>query len=73
MERIVLTVMSVISPIENDMETFWNHIIAWNSGITKINTLDTTDLKIKIVGNVKKFSEEKAIGKKASRNLNHFF
>ncbi len=47
-------------------------MIAGNSGITEINTFDTTNLRVKIAGNVKNFDAEKAIGKKASRNLDRF-
>ncbi|WP_329470807.1 beta-ketoacyl-ACP synthase II [Exiguobacterium sp. 9-2] len=72
MERVVITGMGVVSPIGNDVESFWNNMIAGNSGITEIDTFDTTDFKVKIAGSVKNFDAEKAIGKKASRNLDRF-
>jgi len=72
MERVVITGMGVISPIGNDVESFWNNMIAGNSGITEIDTFDTTNLKVKIAGSVKNFDAEKAIGKKAARNLDRF-
>jgi len=72
MERVVITGMGVVSPIGNDVESFWNNMIAGNSGITEINTFDTTNLKVKIAGSVKNFDAEKVIGKKAVRNLDRF-
>ncbi|WP_149427215.1 beta-ketoacyl-ACP synthase II [Exiguobacterium acetylicum] len=72
MERVVITGMGVVSPIGNDVESFWNNMIAGNSGITEIDTFDTTNLRVKIAGNVKNFDAEKTIGKKASRNLDRF-
>lgn len=72
MERVVITGMGVVSPIGNDVESFWNNMIAGNSGITEIDTFDTTDFKVKIAGSVKNFDAEKVIGKKAARNLDRF-
>jgi len=72
MERVVITGMGVVSPIGNDVESFWNNMIAGNSGITEIDTFDTTDFKVKIAESVKNFDAEKVIGKKAARNLDRF-
>ena len=72
MERVVITGMGIVSPIGNDVESFWNNMIVGNSGITEIDTFDTTDFKVKIAGSVKNFDAEKVIGKKAARNLDRF-
>ena len=40
--RVVITGMGVISPVGNDVETFWNNLLAGKSGISHIEGYDTT-------------------------------
>jgi len=47
--------MGVISPVGNDLETFWRNISAGVCGIDFISKFDTTDFKVKIAGEVKGF------------------
>ncbi|MGY8641862.1 MAG: beta-ketoacyl-ACP synthase II [Verrucomicrobiales bacterium] len=53
--RVVITGMGVISPLGNDVETFWNNLKAGKSGISLIEQMDTTDYGCKIAGEVKEF------------------
>ncbi|PFD11633.1 beta-ketoacyl-[acyl-carrier-protein] synthase II, partial [Bacillus thuringiensis] len=45
MERVVITGMGVVSPIGNDIKTFWNNLIKGESGIVNIDTFDVTNHK----------------------------
>ncbi|TGB00367.1 beta-ketoacyl-[acyl-carrier-protein] synthase II [Sporolactobacillus shoreae] len=72
MERVVVTGMGVISPIGNDVETFWNHLVTGKSGIRKIDTFNTELYKTKIAGLVRNFDAAKLIGKKDARRLDPF-
>lgn len=55
MRRVVITGMGVVSPVGNDLETTWNNLIDGVCGIAPIASFDTTDLPVKIAGEVKDF------------------
>ncbi|MEM5009009.1 beta-ketoacyl-ACP synthase II [Priestia megaterium] len=72
MERVVITGMGVVSPIGNNIRTFWNNLIKGESGISSIDTFDITDHKAKIAGIVRDFDAHKVLGKKEARRLDRF-
>jgi len=72
LERVVITGVGVISPIGNDVDTFWKHLIEGKSGISMIDTFDTTPHKAKIAGIVRDFDAEQVIGKKEAQRLDRF-
>lgn len=53
--RVVITGMGVVSPVGNDINTMWNNLVKGNCGIAPIASFDTTDLPVKIAGEVKDF------------------
>jgi 3-oxoacyl-[acyl-carrier-protein] synthase II len=53
--RVVITGMGVISPVGNDLVSFWENISKGKSGIGLISSLDTSDYACKIGGEVKDF------------------
>jgi 3-oxoacyl-[acyl-carrier-protein] synthase II len=55
MRRVVITGMGVVTPIGNDVETFWNGLKGGACGIDDITRFDTTDFKVKIAAEVKDF------------------
>lgn len=55
MKRVVITGMGVISPVGNELNTFWDSLIAGKCGIGFITKFDTTDYKVKIAAEVKDF------------------
>jgi len=55
MRRVVVTGIGVISPIGNDVNTYWNSLINGKLGIDYITRFDTSDLKVKIAAEVKDF------------------
>ncbi len=72
MERVVITGMGVISPIGNDVKTFWDNISAGKSGISMIETFDTTKFKTKIAGAVNNFDSESIFGRKEARRMDRY-
>ncbi|WP_182006825.1 beta-ketoacyl-ACP synthase II [Priestia aryabhattai] len=72
MERVVITGMGVVSPIGNDIRTFWNNLIKGESGISSIDIFDTADHKAKIAGVVRDFDADEILGKKEARRLDRF-
>jgi 3-oxoacyl-[acyl-carrier-protein] synthase II len=72
MERVVITGMGAISPIGNNVETFWNNLINGVSGISNIESFNTEEYKSKIAGVVKNFDASELLGRKESRKLDRF-
>lgn len=48
--------MGIVSPIGNDIATYWNNLKAGVCGIERIDTFDTTNLTVKVAGLVKNFN-----------------
>ena len=65
--RVVVTGMGVISPIGNDIDTFWNNLINGVNGIGHITKFDTTDYAVKIAAEVKDFNVLDYMSKPDSR------
>ena len=53
--RVVITGMGVVSPVGNDVDTFWNSLIAGKSGIGTISDDSLLGFDCKIAGEVKNF------------------
>ncbi|MCR5753604.1 MAG: beta-ketoacyl-ACP synthase II [Acetatifactor sp.] len=53
--RVVVTGMGVISPIGNDIETFWKNITAGACGVDKITRFNADGLKVSLDAEVKDF------------------
>ena len=58
MRRVVITELGVVSPIGNDVSTFWHNFQSGVCGINTITLYDTTDMPVKIAAEVKDFSVE---------------
>ena len=54
--RVVITGMGVISPIGNDIQTYWNNLLDGTCGIDFIKSIPTEDLPVKIAGEIKDFN-----------------
>lgn len=72
MEKVVITGLGVISPLGNQVEPFWEGLIAGKSGISLIDTFDTSKHKTKMVGCVRDFDAEGRFGRKEARRMDHF-
>ena len=53
--RVVITGMGVVSPVGNDLETFWTALKEGKSGIGKITAFDISQYDCKIAGEVRNF------------------
>ncbi|HEY8418953.1 MAG TPA: beta-ketoacyl-ACP synthase II [Clostridia bacterium] len=58
MRRVVVTGLGVISPIGNDINSFWKNLVDGVCGIDFITRFDTSDFKVKIAAEVKDFNPE---------------
>jgi 3-oxoacyl-[acyl-carrier-protein] synthase II len=55
MYRVVVTGMGVISPVGNDIDTFWDNLKNGVCGIDKITRFDASGLKVSLDAEVKEF------------------
>lgn len=72
MERVVITGMGVVSPLGNDVESMWGRMVRGESGISLVDTFDTSALKTKMAGVVRDFDAESRIGRKEARRMDRF-
>ena len=54
--RVVVTGTGIVSPIGNDVPTYWNNLLAGVCGIDLIKSIPTDDLPVKVAGEVKDFN-----------------
>ena len=55
MKRVVITGMGVISPVGNDINTFWESLKAGKCGISRLEGFEEYNLPIHVAGRVKDF------------------
>lgn len=72
MRRVVITGLGVISPVGNDVETFWENIKSGKSGVGKITKFDATNFPVQIAAEVKDFDPLKYFDKREARRLDPF-
>jgi len=53
--RVVITGMGVVSPVGNDLETFWTNLKEGRSGIGRISAFDISNYDCQIAGEVRNF------------------
>src|SRR5881394_1413425 len=53
--RVVITGLGVVTPVGNDLETFWSNLKNGVSGIRKIETFDASSYDCQIAGDVRDF------------------
>lgn len=63
MRRVVVTGLGIVSPIGNDVPTFWGNIKNGICGIGPITKFDTTDYKVKVAGEVRDFDPKQYMEK----------
>ena len=72
-KRVVVTGMGIISPVGNNVETYWKNLLDGVCGIEFITDFDTTPLPVKIAGTIKDFHpEEYGIDKPFARKQDLF-
>ncbi|HCC06899.1 MAG TPA: beta-ketoacyl-[acyl-carrier-protein] synthase II [Clostridiales bacterium] len=72
MKRVVITGLGAITPLGNDVDTFWDNIKQNKCAIENITKFDITDYKTKLAAEVKDFEVEKYIDKKEAKRLDQF-
>jgi len=72
MRRVVITGLGVLSPIGNDLETFWSNCMSGLSGAAPITHFDASKFKTQFACEVKNFDPETRLLKKEVRKYDNF-
>ncbi|MBR2916698.1 MAG: beta-ketoacyl-ACP synthase II [Clostridia bacterium] len=67
MRRVVITGMGAVTPIGNDIKTFWDGLINGKNGIDKVTKFDATGFKATLAAEVKDFDPLVAMEKGEAR------
>jgi len=70
--RVVVTGLGCISPVGNDVETTWKHILAGRSGAGRITYYDASEYRTQIAAEVKGFDGAALFGSREARKMDRF-
>ena len=72
MERVVITGMGAVTPIGNDVASFWEGLKTGKNGIGPISHFDTTNFKAKLAAEVKDFDPTLYMDKREAKRMDHY-
>lgn len=67
--RVVVTGLGAVTPIGNNVQDFWDSLVAGKSGVGIITQFDASDYSVRIAAEVKDFDYTKYIDKKEGRRM----
>lgn len=70
--RVVVTGLGAVTPIGNNVETFWENVKAGTVGIGEITRFDTADFKVKLAAEVKNFNAKEHMDFKSAKRMELF-
>jgi 3-oxoacyl-[acyl-carrier-protein] synthase II len=70
--RVVVTGMGAVTPLGNDVETFWTNLIAGQSGAAPITLFDSSEFAVHFACELKDFDPTKWIDHKKARRMDRF-
>ncbi|MDE0960253.1 MAG: beta-ketoacyl-ACP synthase II [Planctomycetota bacterium] len=70
--RVVITGIGVVSPIGNDLASFWNGILEGRNGVGPITRFDASEFRTRFAMEVKDFDPEIRVDRKTLRLLDRF-
>ncbi|MFW5796431.1 MAG: beta-ketoacyl-[acyl-carrier-protein] synthase family protein, partial [Alkalispirochaeta sp.] len=72
MKRVVITGLGTVSPVGNDIESFWKSVREGISGVGPITRFDTSDFVTKYAAEVKDFDPKERIDRRDARKMDRF-
>lgn len=67
--RVVITGLGVVSPLGNNIDSFWENIVQGKCGIGYITRFNTDEFPTKIAAEIKEFKAEDYMDKKEARRM----
>ncbi len=65
--RVVVTGMGAVTPLGNDVPTFWERLVAGKSGVRRITAFDPDRLTSRMAGEIKDFDASRVLDRKEIR------
>jgi beta-ketoacyl-acyl-carrier-protein synthase II len=70
--RVVVTGVGAVTPLGTGVETFWQRLLAGESGVDPITLMDASDFSTQIAAEVKDFNAEDWLDRKEARRIDRF-
>jgi beta-ketoacyl-acyl-carrier-protein synthase II len=70
--RVVVTGMGAITPVGNDVPSYWDSLVNGRSGITRITLFDPVKTAAKVAGEIKGFDADSVMPKKEVRRNDRY-
>jgi 3-oxoacyl-[acyl-carrier-protein] synthase II len=70
--RVVITGMGAITPLGNDVPTFWEGLVAGRSGIRRIGCFDPVNVDSKVAGEIRDFDAAEVMPRKEIRRNDRY-
>ncbi|MDF2721863.1 MAG: beta-ketoacyl-acyl-carrier-protein synthase [Paenibacillus sp.] len=70
--RVVITGMGIMSAMGHELETFWSNLLAGKSGVSVIESFDTSEYTTHIAAEFHDFNPEQYMDKKEARRMDRF-
>jgi 3-oxoacyl-[acyl-carrier-protein] synthase II len=70
--RVVITGLGAVTPLGNDVETFWKNLVAGKSGADEITAFDHSDYPVHFACEVKGFDPTRWIEHRKARRMDRF-
>jgi 3-oxoacyl-[acyl-carrier-protein] synthase II len=69
---VVITGLGVMTSLGRDLSAFWNNLMEGKSGVSLIESFDTSDYPTKIAASIKDFNPEDYMDRKEARRMDRF-
>ncbi|MEO1614784.1 MAG: beta-ketoacyl-ACP synthase II [Planctomycetota bacterium] len=70
--RVVITGVGTVTPLATDVDTFWQKLLAGESGVGPITIVDTTHYKVHFAGEVRDFDLGEVADPREAKRLDRF-
>ena len=72
LQRVLVTGLGAVTPIGNDVKSYWEGLSSGRNGITRVSLCDPDDLPVQIAGEVKGFNPEDYLDRRTARRTGRF-
>lgn len=71
-KRLVITGMGAVTPIGNNVESYWHNLVSGHCGVGLISRFDSSNLPVHIAAEVKNFDASSILPNTVARSSSHF-